>query len=236
MVRDGQRREVHAGAGGLDVGRDVAGPLAHRIDQPIEAESAGPHAVAFGRGDEELRHVRHTAQRGHADLGARRDRPERDASRGRRSPRRRRSPRFAPAPRRVGRDPAAGSRCRQRRCWRRPRRGAGSSKSTTSRSSSTGNCSRMPAPSPLLGSAPAAPRCSRCSRAVNPSATMLCERRPLMSATIATPHESRSCSGSYKTLGLRQRREQHLNTPPQQVYGRQSDCAVRLLILKRAAV
>ena len=45
---------------------------------------------------------------------------------------------------------------------------AGSSKSTTSRRSSTGSWMRMPAPSPLLGSAPAAPRCSRCSRAIEP--------------------------------------------------------------------
>ena len=75
--------------------------------------------------------------------------------------------------------------------------GSGSSKSTTSRSSSTGSCNRIPAPSPLLGSAPAAPRCSRCSRAVRPSATIACERRPWISATIAR-HGSDSRAGSYK--------------------------------------
>ena len=74
----------------------------------------------------------------------------------------------------------------------------GSSKSTTSLRSSTGSWMRMPAPSPLLGSAPAAPRCSRCSRATSPSATMACERWPWMSVTMATPQESDSFSGSYK--------------------------------------
>ena len=74
----------------------------------------------------------------------------------------------------------------------------GSSKSTTSLRSSTGSWMRMPAPSPLLGSAPAAPRCSRCSRATSPSATMACERRPWMSVIMATPQESDSLSGSYK--------------------------------------
>ena len=79
--------------------------------------------------------------------------------------------------------------------------GGGSSKSTTSRRSSTGSWMRMPAPSPLLGSAPAAPRCSRCSKAVSPSATMACERRPWISVIMATPQESDSLSGSYRPWG-----------------------------------
>ena len=72
--------------------------------------------------------------------------------------------------------------------------------------SSTGSWIRMPAPSPLLGSAPAAPRCSRFSSARTPSDTIECERRPAMSAIIATPQESFSALGSYSpcSAGIRE--------------------------------
>ncbi len=95
--------------------------------------------------------------------------------------------------------------------------GGGSSKPTTSRNSSTGSWIRMPAPSPLLGSAPAAPRCSRCSKATSPSTTMACERRPWISVIMATPQESDSLSGSYKPLGFGEcrikHRGRHLRSP-----------------------
>ena len=59
-----------------------------------------------------------------------------------------------------------------------------------------GVCTRMPAPSPARGSAPTAPRCSRLSRMVSASSTILCDLRPLMSAMKPTPQESFSCAGS----------------------------------------
>ena len=46
------------------------GALAQRVDPPVEVDAAGPVAVVFGRGDEQLRHVGHAAQRRHADFGA----------------------------------------------------------------------------------------------------------------------------------------------------------------------
>ena len=48
----------------------------------------------------------------------------------------------------------------------------------------------MPAPSPLSGSAPEAPRCSRFRSAVNAFSTMLCVGILFNVATIATPHAS----------------------------------------------
>src|SRR5271163_839506 len=54
----------------------------------------------------------------------------------------------------------------------------------------------MPAPSPERGSAPTAPRCSRLTRMVSASTTILCDLRPLMSAMKPTPQESFSCAGS----------------------------------------
>ena len=54
----------------------------------------------------------------------------------------------------------------------------------------------MPAPSPARGSAPTAPRCSRLTRMVSASSTILCDLRPLMSAIKPTPQESFSCAGS----------------------------------------
>src|SRR5262249_40682688 len=59
-----------------------------------------------------------------------------------------------------------------------------------------GICVRMPAPSPARGSAPTAPRCSRLSRMVSASSTILCDLRPLISAMNPTPQESFSRAGS----------------------------------------
>src|SRR5437588_10626345 len=61
-----------------------------------------------------------------------------------------------------------------------------------------GVCTRMPAPSPARGSAPTAPRCSRLTRIVSASSTILCDLRPLMSAINPTPQESFSSVGSNK--------------------------------------
>src|SRR6516165_3798221 len=61
-----------------------------------------------------------------------------------------------------------------------------------------GICTRIPAPSPARGSAPTAPRCSRLSRIVSASSTILCDLRPLMSAINPTPQESFSSAGSNK--------------------------------------
>ena len=55
----------------------------------------------------------------------------------------------------------------------------------------------MPAPSPMRGSAPTAPRCSRLHRMRSPSSTIRCDLRPLMSAMNPTPQESLSSAGSY---------------------------------------
>ena len=59
-----------------------------------------------------------------------------------------------------------------------------------------GICTRIPAPSPARGSAPTAPRCSRLSRMVSASSTILCDLRPLMSAMKPTPQEAFSSAGS----------------------------------------
>ena len=122
------------------------------------------------------------------------------ASRGPRGPPRRRWLRRVRVRRRGRRGPGAGSRCRRRRCWRRRRRRREFEVDDVAQEID-GQLDRMPAPSPLLGSAPAAPRCSRCSRAMSPSATMACERRPWMSVTMATPQESASLAGSWAPVG-----------------------------------
>ncbi len=61
-----------------------------------------------------------------------------------------------------------------------------------------GICTRMPAPSPMRGSAPVAPRCSRLQRMRRPSWTIKCDLRPLISAMKPTPQESLSSAGSYR--------------------------------------
>jgi hypothetical protein len=55
---------------------------------------------------------------------------------------------------------------------------------------------RMPAPSPVFGSHPHAPRCRRFFSTVSAWLTIACERRPLMSTTKPTPQASRSVEGS----------------------------------------
>ena len=67
---------------------------------------------------------------------------------------------------------------------------SGSSKSQTARRKRSGTWIMIPAPSPLFCSAPAAPRCSRFSRAVMALSTMSRLRRPCMSTTMATPQAS----------------------------------------------
>ncbi len=59
---------------------------------------------------------------------------------------------------------------------------------------------RMPAPSPVSGSAPVAPRCSRFVRAIKPVWASSFERTPFMWATNATPHASCSKRGSYSPV------------------------------------
>src|SRR5262249_5236085 len=59
----------------------------------------------------------------------------------------------------------------------------------------------MPAPSPVNGSQPQAPRCTRLSRMETPFWTISCEVSPLMLATKPIPHESRSKRGSYNPEG-----------------------------------
>ena len=56
----------------------------------------------------------------------------------------------------------------------------------------------MPAPSPVSGSAPVAPRCSMLHKAPNPVCTMRWLATPLTCTTNDTPHESCSKRGSYK--------------------------------------
>ena len=73
---------------------------------------------------------------------------------------------------------------------------AGRSKSTTSRKNRSGTCIRIPAPSPELGSAPAAPRWSRLRRAVSALQTMSWLGTPVMVATKATPQASCSWAPS----------------------------------------
>ena len=61
-----------------------------------------------------------------------------------------------------------------------------------------GTCIRIPAPSPLHGSHPAAPRCVRFSRSSSPFSTMSCDFRPLACAMKPMPHASCSFAGSYR--------------------------------------
>src|SRR3989442_12063634 len=57
---------------------------------------------------------------------------------------------------------------------------------------------RMPAPSPELGSQPQAPRCDMFSSMSRASSTILCEALPLMWQRKPTPQESCSKRGSYR--------------------------------------
>ena len=60
-----------------------------------------------------------------------------------------------------------------------------------------GSWVRMPAPSPVSGSAPAPPRCSRLHRMSRAWVTILCERLPAMSTIMPMPQASCSKAGEY---------------------------------------
>ena len=66
------------------------------------------------------------------------------------------------------------------------------------RRNASGICTRMPAPSPVSGSAPVAPRCSMLHSAPSAVETMPWLARPLMSTTNDTPQASCSNRGSYR--------------------------------------
>src|SRR5579872_1028635 len=60
----------------------------------------------------------------------------------------------------------------------------------------------MPAPSPVSGSQPQAPRWPRFTRASRPRPTIAFDRSPAMLATKATPQASCSWAGSYRPWGI----------------------------------
>src|SRR5688500_10885884 len=68
----------------------------------------------------------------------------------------------------------------------------------TLRKNLSGVRTRIPAPSPLSGSHPHAPRWFMFSRIVSASVTILCDAFPFMWQMNPTPHASRSYSGRYK--------------------------------------
>ena len=71
----------------------------------------------------------------------------------------------------------------------------------SSRSSASGICSSIPAPSPNSVSAPVAPRWSRLSRMRSPYCTISWLLRPLICATKPTPQASCSLTGLYIPCG-----------------------------------
>src|SRR5437867_231375 len=70
------------------------------------------------------------------------------------------------------------------------------------RRKASGTWTRMPAPSPVSGSQPHAPRWVRFWRTVSPFSMMSCERSPFTLTTKPTPHASRSVRGSRSHRGL----------------------------------
>src|SRR5437773_3791787 len=70
------------------------------------------------------------------------------------------------------------------------------------RRKASGTWTRMPAPSPVSGSQPHAPRWVRFWRTVSPFSMMSCERSPFTLTTKPTPHASRSVRGSRSQRGL----------------------------------
>ena len=178
----GEAREDQVGPGG------ELGDAADDVELALEGVLVAGELV--GSGDDELLDDRRGRGGGVADgcevhrdvapaddaLALGLDRARRRAAAARRGARRRR---------------AAGSR-RRRRTGRAaaapPRRPRGRT--------SSGSCMRIPAPSPVRGSAPAAPRCSRFSSAVIPRWTASCLGTPSSRATNATPQASCSNAGS----------------------------------------
>ena len=157
-----QRREVHLLRAGLVL---VLDPLASDIGAPIEIDAR----LTVGRRDEQLPEARHRRPCGLAEaVGVDRHvAPTEDGQA------------F------LGEDLVDASHHlvahvvsgrAGRRCRPRSRPAVGSSKSTVSRSSRSGIWIRMPAPSPVSGSAPVAPRCSRLVSASRPVRTSSFER------------------------------------------------------------
>src|SRR2546425_1070869 len=70
------------------------------------------------------------------------------------------------------------------------------------RRKASGTWTRMPAPSPVSGSQPHAPRWVRFWRTVSPFSMMSCERSPFTLTTKPTPHASRSVRGPRSQRGL----------------------------------
>src|SRR2546425_1217090 len=70
------------------------------------------------------------------------------------------------------------------------------------RRKASGTWTRMPAPSPVSGSQPHAPRWVRFWRTVSPFSMMSCERSPFTLTTKPTPHASRSVRGSRSQRGV----------------------------------
>ena len=66
-----------------------------------------------------------------------------------------------------------------------------------SKINSCGICNRMPAPSPVLLSAPSAPRCRMFSNILRADSTMPCDLPPWTFTTSPTPQASCSLAGSY---------------------------------------
>ena len=150
MVRERQRREVDVGL--------VLGALAQAERQPLEAiPTIRPPAAATNSWLKR----RHHRQRGRRRAATGRPGPR--ASRGRSRPSSAAISSIAPAGlRRPRRRRRAGTPCR--------RRSAPAARQLEvddlARRTRSGTCSRMPAPSPVSGSAPVAPRCSRLRSAV----------------------------------------------------------------------
>src|SRR6185436_6937575 len=67
---------------------------------------------------------------------------------------------------------------------------------TSRRKNASGICTRIPAPSPVFGSQPQAPRCVRFWRTVRPFCTISCEGSPFTFTTNPTPQASCSMRGS----------------------------------------
>ena len=180
-----QRREVDAGL--------VLGALAQAEGEAVEVDAA---ARLAGGGDEDQLEGRHRAAR-HASRGSR-GRPAPRASRGRSGPPRRRSsrPSAFDSAASVGIDRQE-RHARRRTCRPRAARRRHSSWRSPAGSGRGPACS-MPAPSPVSGSPPTAPRWSRLRRAVRPWATISLLATPVRVATMATPQESCSFCGSYR--------------------------------------
>ena len=66
-----------------------------------------------------------------------------------------------------------------------------------SKINSCGICNRMPAPSPVLLSAPSAPRCRMFSNILRADSTIPCDLPPWTFTTSPTPQASCSLAGSY---------------------------------------